>query len=67
MQKQIDYIARDFSSIRTQLIEYTKKHFPNTYTDFNDASIGMLLIELKYSGWKICYHSIQIGQFKKQY
>lgn len=46
MQKRIDYIARDFASIRSQLIEYTKKHFPDTYTDFNDASIGMLLIEL---------------------
>lgn len=46
MQKKINYIARDFRSIRQELINFTRKHFPNTYTDFNDASIGMLLIEL---------------------
>ena len=26
--------------------EYTKSYFPNTYRDFNDASPGMMLIEL---------------------
>lgn len=46
MQKKINYISRDFRSIKRDLISYTRKHFPNTYTDFNDASIGALLIEL---------------------
>ena len=46
MQKKINYIARDFRSIKQELIDFTRKHFPNTYTDFNDASIGTLLIEL---------------------
>ena len=46
MQKKINYYTRDFAGIRAELINYTKKHFPNTYTEFDDASIGMLLIEL---------------------
>lgn len=46
MQKKINYIARDFRAIKQELINFTKKHFPNTYTDFNDASIGTMLIEL---------------------
>jgi hypothetical protein len=46
MQKKINYIARDFRSIKQELIDFTRKHFPTTYTDFNDASIGTLLIEL---------------------
>lgn len=46
MQKGINYYKRDFLSIKQQLIDYTKQHYPDTYQDFNDASIGMLLIEL---------------------
>jgi len=44
--KKINYYSRDFNSIRTELIEFIKKYYPDTYIDFNDASIGMCLIEL---------------------
>ncbi len=46
MQKKINYYTRDFNGIRNELINFTKKHFPTTYTEFDDASVGMLLIEL---------------------
>lgn len=46
MQKKINYYTKDFAGIRSELINFTKKHFPTTYTSFDDASIGMLLIEL---------------------
>lgn len=46
MQKKINYYTKDFAGIRSELINYTKKHFPTAYTEFDDASIGMLLIEL---------------------
>lgn len=46
MEKKINYYARDFRSIRSELINFTKKHYPDTYQDFNDASVGMLLLEL---------------------
>jgi hypothetical protein len=41
----IKYTSRDFNSIRADLIEYTKKYYPDTYKDFNDASFGSLMID----------------------
>tara|TARA_B100000700_G_C15019655_1_gene845046 strand:+ start:123 stop:1925 length:1803 start_codon:yes stop_codon:yes gene_type:complete len=42
----IDYTARDFDSIKSSLIEYAKRYYPNTATDFNDASFGALMIDM---------------------
>ena len=42
----IKYTSKDFSTIKTDLIEYTKAYFPDTYKDFNETSPGMLLIDL---------------------
>lgn len=42
----ISYYSRDFRSIREELIAYAKKAYPDTFQDFNDASVGTLLIEL---------------------
>ncbi len=44
--KNIKYTNKDFRSIKTDLIEYTKYYFPDTYKDFNETSPGMMLIEL---------------------
>ena len=30
----INYTSKDFSTIKADLIEYTKAYFPNTYKDF---------------------------------
>jgi hypothetical protein len=46
MEKKINYYSRDFRSIRTELVNYVKNNYPDYYTDFNDASIGMMLLEL---------------------
>lgn len=46
MEKRINYYSRDFRSIRSELINYTRQHYPDTFQDFNDASIGMLLLEM---------------------
>ncbi len=46
MQKKINYYSRDFLSIRADLINFIKNHYPDVYIDFNDASIGMMLLEL---------------------
>lgn len=43
--KRINYTARDFRSARSELIEFAKIHYPDIFRDFNDASIGMLLLE----------------------
>lgn len=46
MNKGINFYSRDFRSIRSELIEYIKKNYSDFYVDFNDASIGMMLLEL---------------------
>ena len=42
----VQYTSKDFSTIKKDLIEYTKSYFPDTYKDFNETSPGMMLIEL---------------------
>ena len=44
--KDVKYIDRDFDSLKKGLIEFTKAYYPNTYNDFNEASPGMMFIEL---------------------
>ena len=44
--RQIRYVNRDFNDFRTQLIEYAKNYFPETYNDFSPTSPGMMFIEM---------------------
>ena len=43
--KNINYVGKDFDTLKQNLIDYTKTYFPNTYADFNEASPGMVFIE----------------------
>ena len=53
----VNYTSKDFSTIKADLIEYTKSYFPNTYKDFNETSPGMMLIELSsYVGDVLSYY-----------
>ena len=36
IKKEVSYLGRDFSDIRTNLIEFAKTYFPNQYNDFNE-------------------------------
>ena len=45
-KKDISYIGKDFGQFKQNLIDFTKQYFPTTYTDFSEASPGMLFIEL---------------------
>ena len=45
-KKDIKYLNRDFSSFRTNLIDYTRTYFPTTYSDFSPASPGMMVMEM---------------------
>jgi len=45
-KKDVSYLGKDFSQIRRNLIEFTKQYFPTTFTDFSEASSGMILLEL---------------------
>ena len=42
----INYIGKDFDSLKQNLIQYTKTYFPDTYSDFNESSPGMVFIEM---------------------
>jgi len=42
----VNYLAKDFDSIKRELIDYLRRYFPDDYNDFNDASGGMAIIEL---------------------
>lgn len=55
--RDIKYLNKDFVSFRENLIEYTKTYFPKTYSDFNEASPGMMFIELaSYVGDVLSYY-----------
>ncbi len=44
--KEVRYIGRDFDQLKSGLIDFAKKYYPNTYNDFNEASPGMMFIEM---------------------
>jgi hypothetical protein len=44
--KKINYIARSFTDVRDELFNFIKKYYPDLFQDFNDASIGTMLVEL---------------------
>ena len=45
INRDIKYLNRDFSDIRTKLIEFSQTYFPNTYNDFSPTSPGMMFME----------------------
>jgi hypothetical protein len=45
-QRKINYSSRNFLDVRTVLMYYIKQYYPQLLSDFNDASIGTLMIEL---------------------
>ena len=55
--KDIRYLDRDFDSLKQGLIEFAKVYYPNTYNDFNEASPGMMFIEMaSYVGDVLNYY-----------
>lgn len=46
MPKKINYFARNFLDVRTELVSFIKQYYPDLFSDFNDASVGMMLLEL---------------------
>jgi hypothetical protein len=57
-KKEVTYLGKDFRQFKRNLIEFTKQYFPQTYTDFNEASPGMLFLDLaSYVGDVLSYYS----------
>jgi hypothetical protein len=42
----VSYTNKDFLSIRTDLINYVKQYYPDSFTDFTENDLGILFIEL---------------------
>ena len=62
----INYLGKDFISIKQDLIQHAKSYFPNTYQDFNETSPGMMMVELSaYVGDVLSFYIDQ--QFKEMF
>ena len=42
----VNYLNKDFGSLKKALMQYASSYFPNTYRDFNETSSGMMLLEM---------------------
>jgi hypothetical protein len=42
----IKYLNKDFTSFKSDLLEYAKAYFPTSYNDFSQASPGSMFIEM---------------------
>lgn len=67
--RDIKYTGRDFTDLRSELIEYAKNYFPNTYNDFTPTSPGMMFIEMAaYVGDILSfYQDMQLQETYLQY
>ena len=67
--RDIKYTGRDFTDLRSELIEYAKNYFPNTYNDFTPTSPGMMFIEMAaYVGDILSfYQDLQLQETYIQY
>lgn len=46
MDKKINYLARNYSDYRSELIDFSKKYYPELSDDFNDSSVGAWFVDL---------------------
>lgn len=44
-RRSINYTSRDFETIKSDLVEYAKRYYPDTYKDFSEASFGSLMMD----------------------
>jgi len=45
-KRDIKYLNRDFNNFRSELINFSKRYFPDTFNDFTPASPAMIFIEM---------------------
>ena len=41
----IKYTARDFSTIKAELVDYAKRYYSDSFKDFNEAGFGALMLD----------------------
>ena len=53
----VKYTSRDFESIKSDLVDYTKRYYPDSYRDFSAASFGSLMLDVvSYTGDILSYY-----------
>jgi hypothetical protein len=45
-EKKINYLSRNFADVRTELLNFIRKYYPEIFSDFSDSSIGTMMVEL---------------------
>ena len=55
--KDIKYLNKDFNSFRSDLLEFTKTYYPDTFNDFTEGSPGLMFMEMAaYVGDVLSYY-----------
>jgi hypothetical protein len=63
MAKKINYYARNFADVRTELLNFAREYYPDIFNDYNDASVGMMLLELNAAvGDMLSFHTDRMFQ-----
>lgn len=44
--KEVSYLNKSFTDFKGDLITFVKNYYPTTWTDFNEANPGMIMLEL---------------------
>ena len=58
MKKKVNYNSRNFAEVRAELIGFIQQYYPEVFSDFNDASVGMMLLELNAAvGDMLSFHT----------
>lgn len=61
--KGISYNSKNFADIRTELINFVKQYYSEIYNDYNDASVGQMLLELNAAvGDILSFHTDRMFQ-----
>jgi hypothetical protein len=56
--KDVRYLNRDFTQLKSSLMDFAKTYFPNSYNDFSPASPGTMFIEMAaYVGDVLGYYT----------
>lgn len=54
---KFNYLNRNFESFKNDLQNYVRVYYPEQYSDFSEATVGMMLLELNaYVGDVLSYH-----------
>lgn len=63
MARKINYYARNYADVREELINFVQQYYPDIFNDFNDASVGMMMLELNAAvGDMLSFHTDRMFQ-----